>query len=305
MTTTANVTKLTDGLGYGNAASTISTDQDTAELLERVDRLVHSAQLLVPVSIDDETGKQLEDDGCGDGRISKTVFAEQGDSLRTFKRSLNRPKVFGGGATMAVSMLIGVNEAEGDTAQEVFTHAIGKMRERHVNFGAHTDEHADSAHCGCGAIDKFPAILAASVTYRDKIVESIGALQISTTGLDTVLDTFSHYAEKHGNESYNGHLVSDTIVHEGKVVKELAGEHHEKAIILNTVTGYTVDQAFVHSQTDGQADVFAVDVWRMQQLADKLYDTEDQRSTAFLSELVYTLATAAVLTKGNLPVYIC
>lgn len=299
-----DVKKLADGLGFGDGSIGVDAASD-AEVMRLVDEAVHSPSLLVPVSVDDVTGQPVEDDGCGDGRIYKTVFAELNDGVHTFKRSLHRPKVFGGGATMAVSSLIGSGNAESDAEQEIFAHAMATMRQRQIDFGAHTDESADDAHCGCGAIDKFPAILAATVTYRDNITDSIAALNVSTDGLDKVLDNFAHYAEKHSGEQYNGHVVADAIVHAGKVVKELAGGHIEKAIVLNTVANYTVDQEFVHAQTNGQADVFAVDVWRMQQIADKLYDSEDERQTGFLSELVYSMATAAVLTRGNLPVYIC
>jgi hypothetical protein len=299
-----NVQKLVDGLGYGNDASSISVDAADIELMKIIDSAVQSPAVLVPVSVDDVTGEMVQDDGCGDGRACGSVFAEENGSIHTFKRSLHRPKAFGGGVTMTAAMLVGDNEATADSEEAVFTHAMQKLREHDTDFGAHTDDQADSTHCGCGAIDKFPEILAASVTYRDEIAGSIQALGIETAGLQEIQDNFRLYAEKHANESYNGHNVSDAIIHEGKVVKELSGSHIEKAIVLNTVPGYTVDQCFVRKATNGNADVFAVDVWHMYDLADKLLDTPEERHAGLLSQLVYTLATASVLTRGNLPVYV-
>jgi len=49
--------------------------------------------------------------------------------------------------------------------------------------------------------------------------------------------------------------------------------------------------------------VFAVDVWRMKQLAEKMNNTPADQQRAFLSELVYTLSVTATLTIGDLPVY--
>lgn len=299
-----NVKKLVDGLGYGNDTSSISVGDADVELMKIIDDAVHSPQVIAPVSIDDATGEMVHDDGCGDGRACGSVFTEENGSIRTFKRSLHRPKVFGGGATMTAAMLVGDKEADSDSEEAVFAHAIQKLREHNTDFGAHTDGGADDTHCGCGAIDKFPDILAASVTYHDEIAGSIQALGIETTGLQAIQDNFRSYAEKHMGESYNGHNVSDAILHEGKVVKELSGSHIEKAVVLNTVPGYTVDQCFVRKATNGKADVFAVDVWHMQELTDKLFETAQERHAGLLSQLVYTLATASVLTHGNLPVYI-
>jgi hypothetical protein len=72
--------------------------------------------------------------------------------------------------------------------------------------------------------------------------------------------------------------------------------------VLNTVRACTVNQKLIREITDDKAQIFAVDVWRMQDIAGKLYDDRAAHQRAFLSELIYTLATAAVLTKGDLPV---
>ena len=76
------------------------------------------------------------------------------------------------------------------------------------------------------------------------------------------------------------------------------------AIIINKVRGKTVNQGIIREISDGVAQVFAVDEWRLRDLSTKLYRTPAEQQKAYLSMLVYTLATAATLTKGDLPVFV-
>lgn len=285
------IQKISDGFGYGNVDSAIAVTGEDADLLKKLDSVVHQSPLVVPLSVD-KAGNTVRDDGCGDGRVVAQLYPHE-----------HRPKVFGGGLTMTVSTLVGLQKADVGPSK-LFTEAIMQLNTHGIDFGAHTDDQAQAPNSGCGAIDKFPQILVAAVTYRQQIAESIASLGVATDGLEAVQDHFTAYSERFGNDVYGGIEVMAKVAAEGKLIKELADEHIEKAVILNTVSGYTINQLLLHDQMDGRADVFAVDVWRMQELADKLYDKPQERSTAFLSELVYSLATAAVLTRGNLPVYI-
>jgi Cadmium carbonic anhydrase repeat len=286
------VTKISDGLGYGNQSSAISVTSEDKELMHRVDEALHSDSLIVPLSLD-EAGQPVRDDGCGDGRMCVHVYPHE-----------HRAKVFGGGLTMTVSMLIGLGKATGQAPEHLFADGITVLRDSQLDFGAHTDDHAVPPNSGCGAIDKFPEILETSTDFTVQIAASIRMLGMDTNLLDEVQAAFQQYVQDHTADPYSGHTVSEMIVHEGKLVKELTGTHVEKAIVLNMIAGSTVDQKFVYENTNGKAEVFAVDVWRMQELADTQYSTAPLRQKAFLSELVYTLATAAVLTQGSLPVYV-
>lgn len=107
------------------------------------------------------------------------------------------------------------------------------------------------------------------------------------------------------DEGYAGQEVAAAILGCGKVVKQLEGGHKEWFVVLNTAKGFTVNQEAVRAVTGGEVQVFGVDVWRMQDLAERLYpDNPSAQRQAFLSELVYTLAVSATLTKGDLPVYL-
>lgn len=304
------------GLGFGVISRRHREAQAGNEGLERVtDYTVHNPRVLVTIDAD-AAGNILTDDGCGDGRpVSRradAVFTRVDGKPKQFSHSLHRAKVFGGGATMAVAMRIGLGEARGETLESIFKSAMEACEAHGVNYGAHTDTRAKDGNCGCGAIDNAPAILQVIKNNQTYIVNTIKALGVDTHGLHVtkvdgkevpgVLDHFVAAAEV-DNGTYVGSAIVRGILGNGKVIKELAGDNRATRIILNFVEGHTVDQDFVRKQTAGRAQAFAVDAWRLAELASALYKDAEQERRALLSELVYTLATAAVLTDGTLPVY--
>lgn len=297
MTPEVEITKVSDGLGFGYGSISRESIEAVAgeDVAQLTDEAIQSPQLLIKI---DET---VQDDGCGDGRGVKRIF----EGFVEKARSLNRAKVFGGAAAMASAGLIGTGRAVNTKLQEVFRAGISLLHDRQLDYGAHTADHVKNpdTDSGCGAIDNAPAIVEAAVTYKDKIRSAIALLGVETEGLDDVEENFAAAANVNRGQNYSGKAVMQTIRDDGKVVKELAGGHVETRIILNFVEGYTVDQNLVREKTGGAAEIFAVDVWRMKQLAEEMYDDPVDQHKAFLSELVYTLATAGVLTKGDLPVY--
>jgi hypothetical protein len=296
------IKKACDGLefGYGDISRKVIEGEAGIEVIQATDEAINDPELLVKVD-DEEPGVLVEDDGCGDGRRVGRIFKGMIEKAR----SLHRPKVFGGGATMATSTLIATGQGAKTALRDVFHAGINLLKDRGVDYGAHTADHVKhpDTDSGCGAIDNAPAIVEAAVTYREQIHDVIELLGIDTEGLGGVEKDFAIIAAANRNEPYSGKSVMEEIVDDGKVVKELAGAHVETRIILNMVEGYTVNQELVRQKTGGKAEVFAVDVWRMKQLAEKMYDAPVEQHQAFLGELVYTLATAGVLTKGDLPVY--
>lgn len=187
--------------------------------------------------------------------------------------------------------------------------SIADLAEREMDFGGHTDNHASGEKCGCGAIDQAPVIVQAAVTFKDEIAATIQTLGVSTHHLPEVMANYALYAERIKDQPYSGKQTMQGVINSGKIVKELADDHRETRIVLNFVEGMTIDQQYVRDVTDGRAQAFGVDVWRMRQIAEKLTANQDgsinadAAEKAFLGELVYTLATASVLTKGDLPVY--
>lgn len=305
-------TKIVDGLGIGVGTISLADRVDNeehpnqidTELVSTTERIINSDKILTAIDVDKD-GNPVEDDGCGDGRGVGKIFR----GLKRLKRSLNRAKVFGGGLTMGVAAVIGSGKAAGRKLASVFTDTMQDFDEAGIAFGAHTDNHAEGANCGCGAIDKSPLIVANAVRFQDEITGAIKLLtggSVDRTKLGTVFTNFTAYSEEIADDtSFSGRTVADAITKKHKVVKELEGPHLETHIVINTVEGHTVNQGLIRRETKGKAQVFAVDEWRIRQLAEKRYPNDPEASTeAYLSMLVYTLATAATLTKGDLPVYV-
>jgi hypothetical protein len=292
--------KIADGLEFGHGTISGKTEQ---EIQNTVEAVIFSDKILVEVDTDD-TGQIIDDDGCGDGRGVSRVFTRE----EVYKRSLNRPKVFGGAATMTMAIRVGLGLGEGKNLNLVLNEATDELNVKGVDFGAHTDEHARGNNCGCGAIDRAPEIIEAAKKYKEQIAGVIDLLGLSNVGLPEVDENIASWVRNLADyNEYSGSAAMDGILHSANkpVIKQLNGEHKEIAIVLNHIAGRTINQQAVRSATDDEAQVFGVDVWRMNEIAMQLFpgDSETQHK-AILSMVTYTLATAAVLTKGNLPVYV-
>lgn len=297
------VTRLADGLGYGEGSvSTVDRADVTTEDVAAGEAVIESEKVLVEVDRD-KNGEPINDDGCGDGRGVKEVWEGM---VRRFK-SLNRAKVFGAGVAMAAADDIGSGNARGKSLMDVFMDGIDTLKNVGMKFGAHTAEHVHGDGCGCGAIDEAPKVVKNAVKYENQIRENVDLLGVDTEGLDEIFTNYREFdAAQPKDATFSGAKVMAAIRGvKDVVVKKLAGPHLEYFIVLNLVSGKTVDQGAIREATDGKLQAFAVDVWRLQEIAEKLHpeDTVAQKR-AFLSKLVYTLSVGATLTKGDLPVYV-
>ncbi|MCA9334235.1 hypothetical protein KC963_04255 [Candidatus Saccharibacteria bacterium] len=285
------VTEISPGLEFGHG--TISSEQAHPELKQQVKDTVHQDPAIL-VAVD------AHDDGCGDGRGVKRVY----NSEREFSQSLHRSKILGGGMTMATAARIANGETWGKDLNEDFAHSADVLTAKGVDFGAHTDELASGEQSGCGAIDKAPEVILAAVRYKDEISSVVTALGLDQETVQEAYENFENYASKIPEQpGFSGKQAVDKVLASKKVVKELKEDHRELRIVLNKVRAYTVDQGLIRERTDEAAQVFAVDVWRLEDIVADLYDEETQKSkTAFAGTLIYTLATTGVLTSGDLPV---
>jgi hypothetical protein len=295
------VERIADGL-FGHGAISGEAEPEVLETLDNT--ICHSKDIIVAISREDD-GQVLEDDGCGDGRGTTLVY-KLGE---TYKRNLHRAKVFGGSVAMTAAALIGVGKVKYRSFKGIFEDAVALLNRRDMDYGAHTDENASGDNCGCGAIDRAPEAVVASLKYEEPIREVIKKLGVPPDQLDGVYGNFRDYvnelpANNQKDEPYRGKDVMENIEKSGKVIKRLGGDHKERGIILNMVRGYTVNQELIREATNGKAQVFAVDIPRLEDIANNLFPDDPQKQAqAFLSELVYTLSIAAVLTNGDLPVY--
>lgn len=297
--------RVNEGFGFGEGGISYQTKlgEVGAEVMTAAETVINSDAILVPVA-KSKLGRVLDDDGCGDGRSVKTVF--EGEVVKG--SSLNRAKVFGGATAMTTGAKIGLGEARG-ALTDVYADSITSLTKEGIDFGAHTDDHnahdETSPNSGCGAIDKSPLVIANVVKYADKITETISGLGVDTSQLDDVMNNYAAYASVLEGQTFSGKEIVKQITNNGKIVKELAAEHNEAFVVLNTTEGYTINQAAVREATDDKVQVFGVDVWRLQDLAARLYPGDTAKSNqALLGELAYTLGVSATLTAGDLPVYL-
>ena len=217
------------GLGYGEGSIShrAGTERVGIEVVKQAEAVINSSIILTDISVDSE-GLSIEDDGCGDGREAGVIL--QGDT-EIKKPSLNRAKVFGGGATMAVAARIGVDGLSEQTLGEEFKVAMDELDEKYIGFGAHTDSHAHGENCGCGAIDKAPEIIANTVKFRDQITATIKALGIEDD-LTSVFEKFLDASIRTKDQEFSGKQVSESIKAHDKITKRLLGGHEEQYIVL-------------------------------------------------------------------------
>lgn len=299
-----------EGLGFGEGeisyAQRTNSEIDNIEVDKVIDVITDPGKILI--EIDQEVGEYIDDDGCGDGRgvtddDGRVVYIKQGDKL--YKKSLNRAKVFGGGPTMALAAEIAVSATQPENVTSAFESAMAMLDDHDIDYGAHTDEHAGEINSGCGAIDNAPLIIANAVKYQRLITDTIRALipDVDAMVLDEVIESYESFSDEIKDKEYRGQVIMNSIDSREKVIKQLVKGHQEMFVLLNEVENYTVNQFAVRDASKESIQVFAVDLWRLHSINSRLYEDDEIRDKALLSQLVYTLATSATLTDGTLPVF--
>ena len=318
-----------DGLGFGEGGISVRRQMElgilTAEVPGHVDKLLMN---------DENAFKAVEtdDDGCGDGRpwvkIMRMEDNEGAKEVVEYKKSLLRPKVFGGGVVVASSMWRSINglPKDGDLVAADRSFIIDELAGRTFSHGAHTDNHAEGDNCGCGAIDKYETITKNAIKFREQITDTLAAIYGDEfdENSDAINQVFRVYEGLAKSETYfSGSTGSQTmgqIIESGATVKELYGHHVEETIIINEAEGTTLDQQYftqtVKEMCNDKPQIiqaFTVDVWRGRQIAEVVVDIKKKQAPADDSEhtykvamadfLIRTLAVAGTLTAGDLPVY--
>ncbi len=298
-----NITKLPpldDGKGSISVTDRLSNPEDplTSEHLTVAETEIYDPANMIDVNTDS--------DGCPDGRSC-------GKYINNLMGGVARPKVFGGGQTMAMAGIVGAGLSnEGSNLKDTFAQGLSLLSAKQVNFGAHTSDHKSEGQSGCGAIDNAYVIwqTALEPDEQQKITNTISALDgdKGTELAPVINEVFDNARSAFGGfneEGYSGQKVTDGAVKRGKVVAELNGTHNEVVVVINTdIDDKTFDQSKIRQKTDDVAQAFSVDVPRMRQLAEKLFDTPAERQKAFISMFVYSLATSTVLTKNDMPLYL-
>lgn len=277
-----------NGLGFGEGLISTSAQIARGELSREaieigLEIITTHPEVFVRVDAD------AHDDGCGDGRPASKIFrlidSATGKVTEYFNKSRRRAKVFGGGLIAASSMwrTVSGNPQNGETVLGDRTFMAEKLKERGIEFGAHTDSHAKDDVCGCGAIDKFPLITANAVKYKQNIIGVLRALygdeyDDNEYAINSAFATYELLAEQ---ESYfsnaSGKATMNLILDEGAIVKELDKDHLEDFIVVNDIEGTTFDQRTLdrllkERGISEEAQAFVVDTWRGRMYADAVAD---------------------------------
>jgi hypothetical protein len=293
-----------EGLGYGEGTIGVQSRIDSGDLrsetVSKVKELVYDPRLMAVA--------EANDDGCGDGRgVASIVRGEE-----VLNKSLHRRKVFGGGVVKGGIALIGTGDIDPDSIDnftDIFATGASILKDKGVDFGAHTSTHANHEKTDCGAIDKAPLIIINSIKFEENIKENLAGL-FDPEDLDilVVQDIVFDNLRELVRSSKDGHrptiVINDIVKAKNMIVKELKGEHKEIRTVINIDNeDLTVDQGLIRAETNEEAQVFAVDVPRMKYIARKMFEGDlSKQKQAVVSMLIYTLATAATLTEGDLPV---
>lgn len=290
------------GLGFGEGNISRKSQLESGELI-----LADEQKGLFYIQQEDSYVQvEVSDDGCGDGRVTIKITQVTADGVIEFTRSAYRAKVFGGGAVMSAAALIGLGNIE-TTADGQFDSALNILDKVGIKCGVHDDDHAKAPKCGCGAIDNYPSIIIATQQYRHEIKNTLEALlgdNFDDSAFETVMDRYMQTLEQN-KDSYSGVTIKEKILKKGAVLKKLGGRHQEDFVVLNFIKGTTLNQFGLYEYTNNKAQAFSVDVWRLEEYAQKISDHyKGSYSEAFYSMLIYTLATSAVLTDGSQRVFI-
>ncbi|HYG84000.1 MAG TPA: cadmium-containing carbonic anhydrase [Verrucomicrobiae bacterium] len=314
---------LPDGFGYGlgsiSRIDRLTARQLSPDDLTIADELLRSEAFFAPVEADD--------DGCGDGRLTIKTYRRDATKGNTTDAEYRlRAKIFGGGLTAATSMFRAVmGQAHPDGVLADRRLVAEMLKNRTIQFGGHDDDHAHGTVCGCGAIDKYALITENIVRLQPNILGSletllgkpaIGAMQ------PTLNAVFGLYHQLNTQKSYftdsEGAKTLQLMLRQGAVIKRLGGPHLEVFVVVNMVPRTTFDAmkfdaALKNKGITTPIQVFVVDAWRgdlyaeaVAHYANEVYKKalQQARATAKADFLVRTLATAATLTAGDLPVYV-
>lgn len=317
-----------DGLGFGEGGISVKEQMRQGILTAEAPKHVHEVLTNDPNSF---KNVETDDDGCGDGRpwvkILRRVWRDGFKEVVEYKKSLLRAKVFGGGLVVASSMWRSLKRTpeHGQTVGQDRQFMARKLTEYGLTHGAHTDNHATGDKCGCGAIDNYPLITANAVKYRSQIIETLKALYGDSyaDNAPAIDDVFATYAELSAEyfADASGKQAMEQILETDAVVKELYGHHVEETIVINDVEGTTLDQQYFTQRVKDMCtdkpqivQAFVVDIWRGRQIAEAVAniareegvsdDKEYLHQVAYADFMIRTLAVAATLTAGDLPVYI-
>jgi hypothetical protein len=224
---------------------------------------------------------------CVDGRAGQV----DGKKIGAYPQML-------GGSLMS-SVLEWLINRPNDNLEKVLAKVFEKLKEEGYPLGVHTSTHAHEGKSDCGFADNLGNIL---ITFKNRFYEIKGIIgQVGVNFSDEVWQKIKDRLKQiDSNRLPTGEQLVKQAEDLGAVKQVLAGEHGEKAAIVNLVPQTTLD-----TDNNQGHQAFNLDLWLVNKIADKFGWEKDLAQALSLG--LY-LATEMVLVEGKgkdrLPIFV-
>lgn len=294
--------------------------QLSQEEIERFKKLLN--RYYVPVGINTSVR-------CIDGRPKNGVLDKDGqantDILENIRNSPIGPQVPGGTPAAAIAYRIAkFNDRPGGYPQEVLADdllelaRIQQVIDIPFKPGAHFDDRAQYPDTGCKAIDEAPLIMDVMVEPESLVVikpytEAILGDSFDEDVYMEVIATLHYMNQPRYKNAYlqkDDELGTDyrdivlpmvRKVADKQAVEKMVGAHKEFAVGINMRRGETFDRDLMSLEHNNATQLFNYDHWFVEDAARAIFpNDEPARKLLVTSRVMYCIATAMVITNGNL-----
>lgn len=219
--------------------------------------------------------------GCIDGRPGATV----------------KPNSAGGSESLMVADdLINKQFAGNDkSTRAAYANIIGFLKKNGKPVGGHDDDYAEGDKSGCGANDRLADIYGILVRKSDTIrsfCERYGITVDDETHAIILKNAGARQSFSDGSE-----LKAELDLITRGEYDRVYGSHNEVAVVLNTVSGTTLDRDLVYKEFGEELQAFNVDVWAFQESVNIISTTPNSREVQqkVVAMAYYNFATALTL----------
>lgn len=334
------------GYGFGSISfkSFEKRSNLAEEMIAKTHEVISSGECMVACDHDD--------DGCIDGRCVDTIAVPDGKgfSLKSVESNFGneRAKVAGGGLLTGLAMFKAIGE-DLVSPDDDLAYLVKGFAQQGIYCGAHTGSHGSEVKqtTDCGANDKFGDILSTAIKNDEHIANVTKVLLSPIHGsydsevLQNDIRNWQHIVTETNNLSRSNGTSRLDVIRGGmldvqnkahndertSVIKNLGGDHNEIFVVVNYAKEKTFSQTKLREalheeypdvEMKALPQVFALDVWRVDQLAHAIAclpekssnraRTNDEKRNRYNSALyagvAYQVATYTTLTDGTLPLFV-
>ncbi|MCA9301233.1 hypothetical protein KDA08_03720 [Candidatus Saccharibacteria bacterium] len=197
--------------------------------------------------------------------------------------------------------------AQGKTSVAHSKEMFEDLTSNGYDIGGHTDDHATTEKCGCGACDRMAEIISFIADKADEISEISATLGVEVSqeligkikaGAELLIE--NKYVST-GPEMIQN--IKDVTKDESHV-QTVRGPHNEVVLGINTKVGTTLDRGSITNEFGEQYQAFNLDVWALENGIKAIESNEDLVNEKFVAGVFYNIATAAVLAGPSLRVVV-